>query len=127
MIKIFVSGFSLDITEMELVQMFDPYCPVVTIKIVRDKKTRVCKGYAFLEVATEEDAQNAVNELDGSPIADRFLTVKITREEDVKKKPAPSSFGRRPATTSNYSRVERQPAAAASGTGLRPRRPRNNK
>lgn len=127
MVKIFVSGFSLDITEMELVQMFDPYCRVVTIKIVRDKKTRICKGYAFLEVATEEDAENAVNELDGSPIGDRFLTVKITREEDVKKKPAPSSFSRRPATTSNYARVERQPTDAVSGTGLRPRRPRNNK
>ena len=126
MVKIFVSGFSLDITEMELVQMFDPYCRVVTIKIVRDKKTRICKGYAFLEVATEEDAENAVNELDGSPTGDRFLTVKITREEPAKKAP-PSSFSRRPATTSNYARVERQPAGAVSATGLRPRRPRNNK
>lgn len=126
MIKLFVGGFSLDITEMELVQIFDPHCRVVTIKIVRDKKTRVCKGYAFLEVATEEDAENAVRELDGAEIGDRSLTVKITREDEVKKKPA-SSFGRRPPMQSNYNREERRPVAdAAPGTtpGLRPRRPR---
>ncbi|OOQ56512.1 RNA recognition motif domain-containing protein [Mucilaginibacter pedocola] len=134
MIKLFVGGFSLDITEMELVQAFDPYARVVTIKIVRDKKTRVCKGYAFLEVATQEDAENAVKELDGAPIGDRYLTVKITADEPVKKRPA-SSFQRRPPQQSNYRREERRPSSGAptgdsagsssSATpGLRPRRPR---
>ena len=47
MIKIFVGGFPLDSTEVELVQRFSTYCTVVTIKIVRDKKTGTCKGYAF--------------------------------------------------------------------------------
>jgi RNA recognition motif-containing protein len=118
MIKLFVGGFSLDITELELVQLFDPHCNVVTIKIVRDKKTRVCKGYAFLEVATMEEAENAAIQLDGSPIGDRNLTVNIVREEDIKKKPSPSSFTRRPVSPSYARPAESQPA------GLRPRRPR---
>jgi RNA recognition motif-containing protein len=118
MVKLFVGGFSLDITELELVQIFDPHCTVVTIKIVRDKKTRVCKGYAFLEVETMEEAENAAIQLDGTDIGDRTLTVNIVREEDVKKKPAPSSFTRRPMSTGYARPAESQPA------GLRPRRPR---
>jgi RNA recognition motif-containing protein len=122
MIKLFVGGFSLDITELELVQLFDPYCRVLTIKIVRDKKTRVCKGYAFLEVATEQDAENAVKELDGAQIGDRSLTVNIVREDEVKKRPAPAftrrPFAPRPTGTSNAGREPGQPA------GIRPKRPR---
>ena len=47
MVKLFVGGFPLDITELELVQLFNLHGDVATIKIVRDKKTRMCKGYAF--------------------------------------------------------------------------------
>ncbi|MGZ3751950.1 MAG: RNA recognition motif domain-containing protein [Mucilaginibacter sp.] len=76
MVKIFVGGFPLDITEMELVQLIGPYATVSTIKIVRDKKTRTCKGYAFIEVTDQEGADRAMEALNDTKIGDRILNVK---------------------------------------------------
>ena len=81
MTKLFVSGFPLDISELALVQLFGFHADIETIKIVRDKKTRVCKGYAFLEIANRKDAENAVEALDNTPYKGRMLSVKI-KEED---------------------------------------------
>ncbi len=82
-VKLFVSGFPLDIEEIELVKMFSLHGDVKTIKLVRDKKTRICKGYGFIEMADEASAENAVSALDGQPMGDRSLTVKIRPDEPV--------------------------------------------
>jgi RNA recognition motif-containing protein len=81
MTKLFVSGFALNISELELVQLFGMHADVSTIKIVRDKKTGVCKGYAFLEIVDRAAAERAVEALDNTAVGDRLLTVKI-KEED---------------------------------------------
>lgn len=84
MIKLFVGGFPLNITELELVMLVSPHGEVNTIKIVRDKKTGKCKGYAFLEMTDKEGADRAMEALDGTFLGDRQLSVKITVD-----KPAP--------------------------------------
>ncbi|GAB3937365.1 RNA recognition motif domain-containing protein [Mucilaginibacter myungsuensis] len=81
MVKLFLGGFPLEANELELVQMVSPYCTVVTIKIVRDKKTRICKGYAFLEIETEQGAKLAVEELDGAMYKGRELKVAIVEDK----------------------------------------------
>lgn len=83
MIKLFVGGFPLDITELELVMLVSPHGEVNTIKIVRDKKTGKCKGYAFLEMTDKEGADRAMEELDGTMLGDRELSVKITVDKPV--------------------------------------------
>jgi RNA recognition motif-containing protein len=123
MIKLFVGGFPLNITEMELVMMFGIHGDVDTIKIVRDKKTGTCKGYAFLEMKNKEGAERAVEALDGTFIGDRQLNVKINEE-----KPAPvkktfskftgGNFSPRPSSSSSYQKVERR------GEEMKKKRPR---
>src|SRR5437588_12489300 len=83
MVKLFVSGFPLDIEEIELAKMFALHGDIVTIKLVRDKESRICKGYGFIEMADEAAAQNAIAALDGEPMGDRNLTVKIRPDEPV--------------------------------------------
>ena len=80
MVKLFVIGFPLDISELELVKLFIPHGDVATIKIVRNKKTGTCKGYAFLEMKDLAGAERAIEVLDYSPIKDRLLTVRIVDE-----------------------------------------------
>lgn len=77
MVKIFIGGFPLEMRELELVQMVSPYAFVETIKIIRDKKTKICKGYAFLEIKTEEDAERAIDALNGTPMGERVLTLNL--------------------------------------------------
>ena len=90
MVKIFVGGFPLDMTELELVQIISPYATVSTIKIVRDKKTRLCKGYAFLEVTDEAGANNAMDALNNTKLGDRILNVKPA--QPPKPTPPPNPF-----------------------------------
>lgn len=77
MIKIFLGGFPLDMDEMSLVQIVSPYGQVETIKIVRDKKTKICKGYAFLEITDLDGADNIVDNVNGVVIAGRALKAAI--------------------------------------------------
>ncbi|CAN5425248.1 hypothetical protein BH09BAC6_BH09BAC6_12750 [soil metagenome] len=111
MTKLFVGGFPLDITELDLVQRISLYGTVSTIKIVRDKKTRVCKGYAFLEMTDMEGAQNAIEALDGTTIGGRVLSLAI-REDDPAPAPPKNPYSYAKSGTpsrNNYVKVERSP------------------
>lgn len=112
MVKLFVSGFPLDMDEIELAKIFSLHGDMRTIKLVRDKKTRVCKGYGFIEVADQAAADNIVLMLNGYPMGDRQLTVNI-RPEDP---PAVST------TAPVYQRVQRP-----ADPGFRKMRPRRAK
>ena len=101
MVKLFVGGFPLDMTELEIVQRVALYADVQTIKIVRDKKTKVCKGYAFLEVTDRAGAEQAMDALNGTQIAGRDLLLNIVEEDQPKKAPSrpkftPKTFNKRP-------------------------------
>ena len=117
MYKLFVSGFPLEITELELAQLFAPHGDISTIKIVRDRKTRICKGYAFIEMQTFEDAVNASEALNGAQSGDRYLTV-----NHVEEKPAPPVF-KRP-SSSFQERPARFTKAVPPSTDFKKKRPR---
>ncbi|QQL51206.1 RNA recognition motif domain-containing protein [Mucilaginibacter ginkgonis] len=78
MVKLFVGGFPLDIDEIGLAKLFAIHGYIETIKIVRDKKTRLCKGYAFIEMKDSPGAESAVEYLDNYIISGKALTVKIS-------------------------------------------------
>ncbi|RCH55862.1 RNA-binding protein [Mucilaginibacter hurinus] len=108
MTKIFFGGFPLDTNELEIVQLVSLYGQVETIKIVRDKQTRKCKGYAFLEMKDREAADAAIDALDGAMMGDRVLKVSI----------APDKPAAKPFRPSSYVKINRP------STDQRPRRPR---
>lgn len=70
----------MDIDEMELAKLFASYGAIGTIKIVRDKKTRKCKGYAFIEMIEISGAKNAAAALNNTIINGKALTVTIRDE-----------------------------------------------
>jgi RNA recognition motif-containing protein len=81
MTKLFIGRFPLDITELELAQLVAPYGTISTIKIVRDKKTGTCKGYAFIEMIEAGGAENIVTALNGTEMQGRELKLSIVAEE----------------------------------------------
>jgi len=104
MVKLFVGGFPLDIEEIELVKLFNNFTEIKTIKIVRDKVTRKCKGYAFLETTGQAGAEMAINALHGKIMGDKELTVKIVEEQPSMATKAP--IQRQPSVV-KYVKVER--------------------
>ncbi len=77
MSKIFVGGLSSEISELELVGFVSAYASVRTIKVVRDRITKKCKGYAFLEMESETEAEKAIELVDGLQYKGNRLTVKV--------------------------------------------------
>ena len=75
MSKLFIGGFPPDTDEMKLAQLLSDYGRVVTIQIIRDKITRKSKGYAFIEMEDKADADAVIDNLDGTMMGDRELTI----------------------------------------------------
>jgi len=86
-VKLFVGGFPLEMQELELVQIIALHGDVATIKIVRDKKTKICKGYAFVEMVDRQNAEQVIDALDGADLKGRPLVINIVEEAPVSTKP----------------------------------------
>lgn len=93
MVKLFFGGFPLDFTELDIAMLVGFHGDISTIKIVRDKKTRICKGYAFLEMVSQEGAERAIEALDGTKVQGRVINVKIREDKPVIKRPFRPSGG----------------------------------
>ncbi|MES2064628.1 MAG: RNA-binding protein [Bacteroidota bacterium] len=116
MVKLFVGGFPLDIEEIELAKLFGPHGDISTIKIVRDKKTKICKGYAFIEMIDRTGAENAAEALDGNMIDGKTLTVNINEDPDIIAQPLP--------VTRNYVRTVDHQKVDMPDTEVKKKRPR---
>lgn len=100
MVKLFIGGLSDNIQEMDLAIFVSLHGRVETIKVVRDRATKKCKGYAFLEIFTLQDAKNIITNLNGETFKGNTITVKLCEDEPAKKpgitNPSKPSVGKRP-------------------------------
>ncbi|SER03815.1 RNA recognition motif domain-containing protein [Pedobacter rhizosphaerae] len=105
MTKLFIGGLSENIQEMDLAIFVSLHGQIETIKVVRDRSTGKCKGYAFLEVNKLADANNIISNLNGETFKGNVVTVKICEEQPV----APKKFQPKgnPAIKSKRPRLQR--------------------
>ncbi|MCX6719577.1 MAG: RNA-binding protein [Candidatus Staskawiczbacteria bacterium] len=73
--KLYVGGLSYNTTEATLKDTFAAVGTVETATIIIDKMTNRSKGFGFVEMATEEEAQKAIAEINGKELDGRTLTV----------------------------------------------------
>ena len=88
--KLYVGNISYKTTEDELRELFSKCGEVESVKIITDAYTGQAKGFAFVEMASEQDAQKAIAELNGTMSADRTLTVSEARPQQPRDR---RSFG----------------------------------
>jgi len=77
--KLFVGNLSYDTSEDALKELFSEAGEVESAVIITDKMSGRSKGFAFIEMAKEEDAEKAVEMLNGKEIDGRSLTVNEAR------------------------------------------------
>lgn len=77
--KLFVGSLSFNTTEDALRDHFSQAGTVESATVITDKMSGRSKGFGFVEMATEEEAQKAVDELNGKELDGRELTVNIAR------------------------------------------------
>jgi RNA recognition motif-containing protein len=117
MTKVYVGGFKHSLDEIELAKLFMPFGQVSTIKMVRDKKTRVSKGCAFIEMEELAAAEAAVESLNGRQIGTRQLKVSIP-EVEADKQARPQGL------TSSDSLAARYVKVGRPGDPVKGKRPR---
>jgi cold-inducible RNA-binding protein len=77
--KIFVGNLPFSVGEADLQALFAQKGSVDSVMVMRDTATGRSRGFAFLEMASEEDARKAITELNAYSIDGRSLTVNEAR------------------------------------------------
>ncbi len=77
--KLFVGGLSWDTTEDSLRNFFSGVGTVNTATIIMDKFSGKSRGFGFVEMSSDEEAQKAVNELNGKQLDGRTIVVNEAR------------------------------------------------
>lgn len=78
--KLYVGNVSYRATEEDLIKKFSEAGNPVSAKIVHDRFTGKPRGFAFVEMATEEEAQEAIRKLHNASIYGRSLVVNEARK-----------------------------------------------
>ncbi len=73
--RLYVGGIPYDSTEEDLKTAFQGAGNVTFVKIIMDKMTNRPKGFGFVEMETEEEAQKAIEMFDGKEFAGRTIKV----------------------------------------------------
>jgi cold-inducible RNA-binding protein len=80
--KLFVGSLSYQATDDDLQAAFAAVGQVVSAKVIMDRDTGRSKGFGFVEMSTEEEAQKAVKEVNGKEIAGRPVVVNEARPQE---------------------------------------------
>ena len=79
--KLYVGNMSYDTTEDALRALFAGVGEVESVNIITDSRSGRSKGFGFVEMATEEDAQAAISQLNGTTLDDRQINVAEARPQ----------------------------------------------
>jgi cold-inducible RNA-binding protein len=77
--NIFVGNLSFTATEDGVRSMFEAYGPVDRVSIVTDRDTGQPKGFGFVEMTNDAEAEKAITELNGTELNGRALTINEAR------------------------------------------------
>jgi len=80
--KLYVGNLSFNTTETDLQDYFAQAGPVTEVLLVQDKFTGKSRGFAFVTMANDADAQTAITQLHGKPFEGRTLTVNEARPRE---------------------------------------------
>jgi RNA recognition motif-containing protein len=73
--KVYVGNLSYDTTEVTLRALFAEYGEIESVNVITDRDTGRPKGFAFVEMGTDEAAQAAISALNGKSVDDREIKV----------------------------------------------------
>jgi RNA recognition motif-containing protein len=84
--NIFVANIERKVTDEQLQELFQQYGEIASLKLIKDRDTGMSKGYAFVEMANDEEAQKAIDALNEFELEGRNLAVNEARPKTEYKK-----------------------------------------
>jgi RNA recognition motif-containing protein len=80
--KLYVGNLSFDTSETQLRESFAPFGSVQTVQIIMDRDTGRSKGFAFIEMGSDAEAQAAIDGLNGKSVDGRTIAVNEARPKE---------------------------------------------
>lgn len=80
--KLYVGNLSYTVSEHQLRELFEEVGQVKEVTMILDRVTQRSKGFGFVEMATPEDAQKAIDKFNNFELEGRNLTVNIARPKE---------------------------------------------
>lgn len=77
--KLFVGSLPWSTDDAKLNELFSQAGTVVSAMVIKDRATGRSKGFGFVEMSTPEEAQAAIDKLNGSDVEGRKIVVNIAR------------------------------------------------
>ena len=78
--RLYVGNLSFNTTELELREVFSQYGTVAETKMVTDRETGRPRGFAFVEMSSDQEAKEAIEQLNARELGGRALTVNEAQE-----------------------------------------------
>jgi RNA recognition motif-containing protein len=99
--KLYVGNLPYSVTEEKLQQHFEQHGSVVSARIITDKFSGRSKGFGFVEMSSDEEAQKATTALNGTDFEGRNIVVSEARPQ-APRAPHPGGGGSRPPRRDRY-------------------------
>lgn len=80
--RLYVGNLPYSVDSSQLQQLFEKHGTVASAQVLSDRETGRSKGFGFVEMSTEEEAQNAIHALNGQQFEGRALTVNEARPKE---------------------------------------------
>jgi len=80
--RLFVGSLAYDITNSQLEELFSAAGKVESVNVITDRYSGQGKGFGFVEMATEDEAKNAIKTLNGTNFGGRTIVVNEARPQE---------------------------------------------
>jgi RNA recognition motif-containing protein len=80
--KLYVGGLSYSVTDAQLSELFESHGTVESAKVITDRYTDRSRGFGFVEMSTQQEAEQAIKALNGIEHEGRSLTVNESKPRE---------------------------------------------
>ncbi len=77
--RLYVGNLAYSVTDPDLLQLFEQYGAVASAQVLKDRETNRSRGFGFVEMDNDDEADQAIQQLDGQDHNGRRLTVNEAR------------------------------------------------
>ena len=80
--KLYVGGLPYEVTDDRLQEIFSAHGTVESSRVITDRMTGRSRGFGFVEMSSQEEAQQAIDKLNGTDLDGRSLTVNEAKPKE---------------------------------------------
>lgn len=93
--KLYVGGLPYSVSDGQLSELFSPHGTVDSARVITDRMTGRSKGFGFVEMSSQEEAESAIQSLNGTDLEGRSITVNEAKPRESSGGPRGGGYGGR--------------------------------